>query len=194
MENRPAPSRAPERKAFVLVTIAPPQAIMDEIGGMSSGAQDFALDVWKRDNRIITWACPELADRIVPEEREGLQKLLTALGDGTFPESRIVGPDYSSFMMATGNAIAPVRETQKVSFARPIGVPLEITARDDYGRMWKGVAELSKEFNMRNVVGQWLAAFKATDLTGQFPERSLGAVLGVVEKPAAAASAFVYDV
>lgn len=178
MGNLAAPDRAPEKKAFVLVTLAPPQEVIKEIDAIKSWpARDFAFKVWKTNNRVITWACPELVDRIVPEEREGLKTLLFALEAGTLPESRIVGPGHSAFMIATGQAIAPAREIQKVSFERPIGVPLEVKAQDDYGKKWSGVAGISEGFNLEGAVGQCMTALNATDLTGTVPDRSLSAAL-----------------
>lgn len=194
-----APAHAPEKKAFVLVTLASPPEVEDRINQLESqNARTFALQTWKINNRIITWACPELADRILPEERAGLQTLLSALEGGTLPESRVVGPDYKAFMITTGSAIAPAQEVQKVSFARPIGVPLEICVLDDYGNRQKGVAPISGDFNIKSVLGQWVASLNATDLTGTFPERSLNVALVPVsaeeEKPRAAPRRFVYDV
>lgn len=193
-----APAHAPEKKAFVLVTLAPPPEVTDRINRLESqGARDFALKTWKINNRIITWACPALADRIIPEEREGLQTLLSALEGGTLPESRVVGPGDKSFMITTGSAITPAQEIQKVSFARSIGVPLEICVLDDYGSKKKDIAPISGDFNIKSVLGQWMVSLKATDLTGTFPERNLNAAPAsdsVEEKPRAVPREFVYNV
>ncbi len=168
-----APDRAPENKAFVLVTLAPPAAYRDI---KDPGVRKFSTMAWEQHNKILTWACPELASRIKLSEREGLWTLLSDLRAGHIPESRIVGPQHASIRVPVGTAFIPVRDIQKVSFAQGLGIPLNVLVSDDYGQEKKDTKALSDLFNGQGaILRQWMYTLGAIDLTGTFPDLSLRA-------------------
>lgn len=193
------PAFVPLNKVFALVALKPrPQTTAFDDGGSVTPGGNPEL--------AITWICPALLGRVVDAQREALEELLEVQENGGIPESRIVR--VSSFdtiptiplSAGSGNpSEIPACNVQKVSFL-PGVVDRAMTLRiqDDFAKVTEVDIYRDPGASRDSVIREWLVHLKATDLTGQFPERSLemARILGEerTEPAIPAAPAFEYNV
>lgn len=186
------PAIAPLNKVFALVALKP-----------RAFDKDRSVTLGNNPELAITWICSALLDRVVDAQRDALEELLEVQENGGIPESRIVRVSSSNVTplpAGSGNlSEIPACNVQKVSFL-PGVVDREMTLRiqDDCTNVTEVDIYRDPGASGDSVIREWLVHLKATDLTGQFPERSLerARILGEerTEPAVPAAPAFVYDV